>query len=111
MYVSETPEQRAHHHSSRLLRLVQPDFRRYQELDARGDDAPLTALERLELAAKCATLAVALERAAATWDTTDPALAAAYRRLARGWHDESARHEAVAGLAPSSSGDDPFAGR
>src|SRR5690606_38924247 len=58
--------------ASRIFRAVQHEYARATELDTRPDDQPLTALERLELASLCATLADAFARAADIWDRYQP---------------------------------------
>lgn len=50
--------------ATRIFDLVQHEYVRATELDSRGDDHPLTALERLELASLCAALATAFDHTA-----------------------------------------------
>lgn len=97
--------------TTQILAAVQDDLARVRELDGRGDAEPLTALERLELASRYATLADAVQRAADTWQTADSPLAAAYESLIIGYRDASALHEALAEIAPAHEHADPFAER
>lgn len=89
--------------ADRAFRVVQREFVRAATLDSRGDEKPLTGLERLELAALCAALAGAFERAANAWDPLRAGrpIAAAYRRSAYRLHDASARHTTFAEFAPA----------
>lgn len=96
--------------ASRIFRAVQHEYARATELDTRPDDQPLTALERLELASLCATLADAFARAADIWDRYRPnlAIAVAYRQQALDLHDAAALNTALAEIAPADVDADPF---
>lgn len=98
--------------ASRIFRAVQHEYARATELDTRPDDQPLTALERLELASLCATLADAFARAADIWDNYRPnlAIAVAYRQQALDLHDADALNTALAEIAPAAFDADPFTG-
>lgn len=90
---------------TRLFGLVQHEYARASELDSRGDDHPLTALERLELASLCASLATVFAEAADIWHSFQPdpelAITAAYRQQALDLRDADALHTAVAEIAPA----------
>lgn len=116
-HTARTPVQRQRYNATRdeagrVFRGVQHEFARANELDNRGDDEPLLALERLELASLCSALATAFDLAADVWNGYLPTLpvTVAYRQQARDLRDAAELHTALAVIAPAFPGDDPFAG-
>lgn len=112
---AHTPVQRQRYDETRhavteLFRAAQHEFRRANELDNRGDDNPLTSLERLELASLCSALADAFDRAADTWNVYLPTLpiTAAYRQQALDLRDAAELNTALAEIAPATADADPF---
>src|SRR5690606_25273329 len=112
---AHTPVQRQRYDETRhavteLFRAAQHEFRRANELDNRGDDNPLTSLERLELASLCSALADAFDRAADTWNAYLPTLpiTAAYRQQALDLRDAAELNTALAEIAPATADADPF---
>ncbi len=92
--------------ANRVFGAVQREYVRATELDTRGDDEPLTAIERLELASLCATLAGAFAHAADTWDSyrSNLPVAVAYRQQATDLQDADALNTALADIAPAADG-------
>ena len=90
---------------TRLFDTVQYEYARATQLDTRGDDDPLTAPERLELASLCAVLASTFNHAADIWQNVQAkpqlAITAAYRQQALDLRDADALHTAVAEIAPA----------